>query len=99
MTAAIMPKAFKAALVMLALLMTFVTFTAADCPDAGIRCRIPASDADTTASATACPNTCSLHVLSKRRFLSHLCVCRGAVLAAAEVVAPPVELRETCPLA
>lgn len=93
MTAAIMPKAFKAGLVMLALLVTFMTFTAADCPDVDVRCRIPASDADTTASPTACPNTCSVPVLSKRRFLSHLCVCRAAVLAAAQVAAPPVELR------
>ncbi len=47
MTAA-MPKNVKAGFMVLALLMTLVTFTAADCPDAGIRCRIPASDADTT---------------------------------------------------
>ncbi|KAL0046083.1 hypothetical protein WJX82_001926 [Trebouxia sp. C0006] len=47
MTAA-MPKNVKAGGMMLALLMAVVTFTAADCPDAGIRCRIPASDADTT---------------------------------------------------
>ena len=93
MTAAIMPKAFKAGFMVFALLTTLVTFTAADCPDAGIRCRIPASDADTTVSATACPHTCPVHVLAKRRAL------REAVLAAAEVGAPPVELRETCPLA
>jgi hypothetical protein len=98
MTAA-MPKNVKAGFMVLALLMTFVTFTAADCPDAGIRCRIPASDADTTVSAVACPHTCSARVLPKRRFVSHLCVCREAVLAAAEVEALPVELRETCPLA
>ncbi|KAA6422054.1 MAG: hypothetical protein FRX49_08072 [Trebouxia sp. A1-2] len=54
MTAAIMPKAFKAGLVMLALLVTFMTFTAADCPDVDVR---------------------------------------AAVLAAAQVAAPPVELR------
>ncbi len=99
MTAAIMPKAFKAGFMVLALLMTFVTFTAADCPDAGIRCRIPASDADTTVSAAACPHTCPVHVLPRRRVLSYLCASRGAVLAAAEVGAPPVELRETCQLA
>ncbi len=99
MTAAIMPKAFKAGLVMLALLMTFVTFTAADCPDAGIRCRIPASDADTTVSAAAWPHTCPVYVLPKRRALNYLCASRGAVLAAAEVGVPPVELQETCPLA
>ena len=99
MTAAIMPKAFKAGFMVFALLTTLVTFTAADCPDAGIRCRIPASDADTTVSATACPHTCPVHVLAKRRALNYLCACREAVLAAAEVGAPPVELWETCPLA
>ncbi|KAL0046258.1 hypothetical protein WJX82_007269 [Trebouxia sp. C0006] len=54
MTAAIMPKAFKAGFMVFALLTTLVTFTAADCPDAGIRCRIPASDADTTGSSSGC---------------------------------------------
>ncbi len=67
MTAA-MPKNVKAGFMVLALLMTFVTFIAADCPDAGIRCRIPASDADTTVSAAACLHTCSVRVLPKRRF-------------------------------
>ena len=64
MTAA-MPKNVKAGGMMLALLMTVVTFTAADCPDAGIRCRIPASDADTTVSTAACPLACSVRVLPK----------------------------------
>ncbi len=99
MTAAIMPKAIKAGFMVFALLMTLVTFTAADCPDAGIRCRIPASDADTTVSAAAWPRTCSLQVLPERRAVNYLCACREAVLAAAEVGAPPVELRETSPLA
>ncbi len=56
MTAAIMPKGIKAGFMVFALLMTLVTFTGADCPDAGIRCRIPASDADTTVIA-AWPRT------------------------------------------
>jgi len=97
MTAAITPKAFKAFMV-LALLMSLVTFTAADCPDAGIRCRIPASDADTTVSGLA-SYPVRVHVLPKRRALNHLCASREAVPAAAEVGAPPVELRATCPLA
>ena len=98
MTAAIMPKAFKAGFMVLALLLTFVTFTVADCPDAGIRCRIPASDADTTVRSGLPSLLPCTHAVAAGFQLS-LCASRGAVLAAAEVGAPPVELRETCPLA
>jgi len=51
MSAATVSKACKPNVLMLILLMTFVSFSAADCPDADVRCRIPASDADTTVTA------------------------------------------------
>ena len=99
MTAAIMPKAFKAGFMVLALLLTFVTFTVADCPDAGIRCRIPASDADTMVRSGLPSLLPCTHAAVAAGFQLSLCASRGAVLAAAEVGAPPVELWETCPLA
>ena len=98
MSAATVSKACKPNVLMLILLMTFVSFSAADCPDADVRCRIPASDADTTVSGLA-SYPVRVHVLPKRRALNHLCASREAVPAAAEVGAPPVELRETCQLA
>ncbi len=53
MSAATVSKACKPNVLMLILLMTFVSFSAADCPDADVRCRIPASDADTTVTTMA----------------------------------------------